>query len=115
DSVTSSLMSCRGGTSMKFRNAIILSCAVLGFGALTWHLYQRAFPVNETEEPFVPTLPVGAVVSVDEYRLSGPYTHDNLTVFLVHGRTTLEGTEFLTLEEALREQKAIMHETGSVS
>jgi hypothetical protein len=52
---------------------------------------------------------------VDEYRLSGPYTHDNLTVFLVHGRTTLEGTEFLTLEEALREQKAIMHETGSVS
>ncbi len=62
-----------------------------------------------------PTLPVGTVVLVGDYRLSGPYTQDNLTIFLVHGAETLPAMKFLTLEQALREQKAIVNETGSVN
>ncbi len=54
-------------------------------------------------------------MSVADYRLSGPYTHDNLTVFLIHGPETLDGKSFLTLQEALEQNKAIVHETGSVN
>ena len=50
-----------------------------------------------------------------DYKLSGPYTHKNLTIFLVHGKDTLKGKNFLTLQEALEEKKAVVHETGNVS
>jgi hypothetical protein len=49
------------------------------------------------------------------YRLSGPFTHDNLTVFLIHGDETIKGKNFLTLEEALAQKKAIVHETQQVN
>jgi hypothetical protein len=47
-------------------------------------------------------------------KLSGPYTHENLTIYLIHGPSTLKG-EFLTLEEALAAKKVIVHETGNVN
>src|SRR5262249_55003059 len=48
-------------------------------------------------------------------RLSGPYTHANLTVFLVHGKDTLPGTNFLTLPEALEQKKVVVYETQNVN
>jgi hypothetical protein len=54
-------------------------------------------------------------VATADYRLSGPYTHDNLSVYLVHGPETLPGASFLTLQEALGQKKAVVHETGSVN
>jgi hypothetical protein len=50
-----------------------------------------------------------------EYTFSGPFTHDNLTIFLVHGKDTLSGKPLLTLEEALEQKKAIVHETQQVN
>lgn len=47
--------------------------------------------------------------------LSGPYTHENLTVYLVHGEEGLEGRDFLTLEEALAQNEAKVYETGNVN
>ena len=44
------------------------------------------------------------------YRLSGPYTHGNLTVFLVHGKDQTNKT-FLTLQEALAQKKVRVYET----
>jgi hypothetical protein len=70
---------------------------------------------NDASASVVATMAVGDVLPVDDCHLSGPYTHNNLTVFLIHGRETLEKVEFLTLDEALRDKKAIMHETGSVN
>jgi hypothetical protein len=49
------------------------------------------------------------------YTLSGPYTHDNLTIFLFHGQDQLKQTALLTLHEAVAQKKAIVHETGSVN
>ena len=49
------------------------------------------------------------------YRLSGPYTHANLTVFLIHGEDRIKGQTFLTLPEALAQKKAIIHETKNVN
>ena len=49
-----------------------------------------------------------------EYRLSGPYTHGNLTVFLVHGKDQTTKT-FLTLQEALAQKKVRVYETKDVN
>lgn len=48
------------------------------------------------------------------YRLSGPYTHKNLTVFLVHGKDQTTKT-FLTLQEALAQKKVRVYETKEVN
>jgi hypothetical protein len=50
-----------------------------------------------------------------EYRLSGPYTHENLTVFLIHGTPGPAGEHFLTLEEAMARKVVIVHETEEVN
>lgn len=49
-----------------------------------------------------------------DQRISGPYTHDNLTIFLVHGASS-QGPVPLTLEEALEKGFVKVHETGTVS
>jgi hypothetical protein len=49
-----------------------------------------------------------------DYRLSGPYTHGNLTVFLVHGKDLTNKT-FLTLQEALAQKKVRVYETRDVN
>ena len=48
------------------------------------------------------------------YRLSGPYTHKNLTVFLIHGNDQTTKT-FLTLQEALAQKKVKVYETKEVN
>jgi hypothetical protein len=47
-------------------------------------------------------------------RLSGPFTHDNLTIYLVHGKSA-DGPVPLTLEEGLGKGKVKVHETGTVA
>ena len=51
----------------------------------------------------------------DDYRLEGPFTQDNLTVFLIHGKDKIKGATFLTLQEALVQRKVIVRETRSVN
>jgi hypothetical protein len=50
-----------------------------------------------------------------QYRLSGPYTHQNLTVFLVHGAEASASQSFLTLEEAMERKLVVVHETQEVN
>src|ERR1051325_9891516 len=51
----------------------------------------------------------------DEYQLEGPFTHGNLTVFLVHGKDKIKGQTFITLQEALVQKKVIVRETREVN
>src|SRR5215467_9139861 len=69
------------------------------------------------------TLPLALFVQADgqksttspsNYRLSGPYTHKNLTVFLIHGKDQTTKT-FLTLQEALAQKKVKVYETKDVN
>ena len=53
-------------------------------------------------------------VASSDYRFSGPYTHGNLTVFLVHGKDQTHKT-FLTLQEALAQKKVRVYETKDVN
>jgi hypothetical protein len=58
--------------------------------------------------------PAKAPADKVEYTFSGPFTHDNLTIFLIHGPDRLKG-KILTLEEALAQKKVIVHETKNVA
>jgi hypothetical protein len=49
-----------------------------------------------------------------EYRLSGPVIHENLAIYLVHGKSAA-GAVPLTLGEALAKQTVKVHETGNVN
>ena len=53
--------------------------------------------------------------AADGYRLEGPFTQGNLTVFLVHGRDKIKGQTFITLQEALVQRKVIVRETREVN
>src|SRR2546427_8335210 len=51
----------------------------------------------------------------DEYRLEGPFTQGNLSVFLIHGKDKIKGQTCITLQEALVQRKVIVRETRSVN
>lgn len=50
-----------------------------------------------------------------DYKLSGPYSHKNLTIFLIHGADQMTGKPPLTLQEAMAQKKVVVHETSSVN
>jgi hypothetical protein len=56
-----------------------------------------------------------AAATTNDYKISGPYTHHNLAVFLIHGKDKLGGKTFLTLQEALKQRKVVVYETRNVN
>ena len=56
----------------------------------------------------------GAAPAADPVRISGPVTHENLTVYFIHG-TSAPGQAPLTLEEALTKRTVEVRETGNVN
>ncbi len=49
-------------------------------------------------------------------RLTGPYTHENLSVYLVHGDGAKPGAKkYLPLEQAIEKKAVVVHETGNVN
>jgi hypothetical protein len=65
-----------------------------------------AFSVAPPQPPAAP---------VPNYRISGPFTHENLTIFLLHGANQVKNDKILTLDEALKDRKVIVHETKNVN
>ncbi|MBI1763663.1 MAG: hypothetical protein HYR56_19735 [Acidobacteria bacterium] len=64
------------------------------------------------------TANTGAAAQNSPYKLSGPFTHKNLSVFLVHGANQAGqtgGKTYLTLQEAMRQKKVVVRETGDVN
>ena len=53
-------------------------------------------------------------MKTNKQTVSGPHTHENLAVFLVHGPDTADTSHYVTLEEALDQQKVVVHETGKI-
>jgi len=50
-----------------------------------------------------------------DYAVSGPYTHKNLTIFLLHGADQSQGRAPLTLQEAMKRKLVVVRETGDVN
>lgn len=78
-------------------------------------LARLFLPLKETETRPSGTPQAQQSLQVNDYRLSGPYTHDNLTIFLIHGEDGYRGKPFATLEEAMNRKVVIVHETGEVN
>jgi hypothetical protein len=55
-----------------------------------------------------------AAICLAQTHLSGPFTHDNLTIFLIHGADkSTKG--LLTLDEAIDQHKVVVYETRNVN
>jgi hypothetical protein len=54
-------------------------------------------------------------IQAGDYTLSGPYTQKNLAIFLIHGKSLIEGKTFLTLQEALEQKQVVVYETKDVN
>jgi hypothetical protein len=54
-------------------------------------------------------------VAAGAFRVSGPYEHGNLAIFLLHGKDRVAAADFLTLKEAMEQKLVVVHETGSVN
>lgn len=59
--------------------------------------------------------PAAPTAQAGEQRISGPYTHGNLSIFLIHGADKLKGRTFLTLQDAMEKKQVVVHETGNVN
>jgi hypothetical protein len=46
--------------------------------------------------------------------VTGPFTHENLSIFLLRGIDAFDGSRFIPLDEALEQKCVIVHETGNV-
>src|SRR5260370_21194600 len=53
----------------------------------------------------------GAVAETRDLKVSGPHTHDNLSLFLIHGPDTMKARQVVTLHEALNRGQAVVHDT----
>jgi len=90
---------------MKFRaRSIGIAVLLMVIGIpLAMLVMAKVLPAQKDETPSV------------DYKISGPYTHENLTIFLIHGKDTISGKKFLTLQEAMQQKVVIVHETKDVN
>lgn len=90
---------------MRTRNFVFASSMfALGLAVLVFSLDRPTLLADEKQETMVGDL-----------KLSGPNTHENLTIFLIHGEDKIKDKNFLTLQEAIEQKKVIVHETQSVN
>jgi hypothetical protein len=77
---------------------------------------QRKAPVLNAPNPATANPAIVTDYKVDaNYRLSGPYSHKNLAIFLIHGADAGSPAAPLTLKEAMEQKKVVVHETGEVN
>lgn len=56
-----------------------------------------------------------AITGSDGLRVSGPYAHKNLAVYLIHGEGRAKDLKVVTLQEAMKNGSVVVHETGDVN
>ena len=59
---------------------------------------------------------VGVVAAqTTDYRISAPYSHKNLTIFLIHGKDQNSKGNVMTLQEAMERKLFVVYETSNVN
>ena len=53
-------------------------------------------------------------MNLNQLSVAGPYTHDNLSMYLLLGSDTFDGNRFIPLDDALEQKCVVVHETGNV-
>src|SRR4029079_5509310 len=82
---------------------IVIAVAIVLFVCVMAALGAEALPTPATRP------------ALADCKLSGPYTHGNLAVFLIHGPDKLKDRQFLTLEEGIAKKVLVVHETSNVN
>lgn len=95
------------GTVLRTRVLAATACAAL----LLCGLHLTAQQIDAPDQKAGSTLkPVKLDVT-----FSGPFTHENLTLFMLHGEDKMKGKNFLTLPEAMAQKKVVIYETKQVN
>jgi len=53
-------------------------------------------------------------MNLHQLTVTGPFTHENLSLFLLRGTDSFDGARFIPLDQALEQKSVIVHETGNV-
>ena len=53
-------------------------------------------------------------MNLNQLSIAGPFTHENLSIFLLVGADALDGNRFIPLDDALEQKCVVVHETGNV-
>jgi len=53
-------------------------------------------------------------MNLKSFSVTGPFTYENLSIFLLRGTDAFDGSRFIPLDEALEQKCVIVHETGNV-
>ncbi|MEZ5344728.1 MAG: DUF6569 family protein [Pyrinomonadaceae bacterium] len=56
-----------------------------------------------------------ASTHAQEYKISKPSTHKNLSIFLIHGKDQTDNKNILTLQEAMENKEFVVYETSDVN
>lgn len=56
-----------------------------------------------------------AAAQTGAYRISSPYSHKNLTIFLIHGKDENKKGNIMTLQEAMERKLFVVYETSTVN
>lgn len=62
-----------------------------------------------------PPGPIQKELPAGNYTLTGPYQHENLTIFLIHGPDQPRSPMFTPLQEAMERKLVLVHETSDVN
>lgn len=85
--------------------AFLVALLTFGVGvALARFTLPRLFPVAGDK-----------ALQRSNYRLSGPYQHENLTIYLIHGPNQPNSRMYTPLQEAMERNIVIVHETSEVN
>lgn len=60
-------------------------------------------------------LSITNLVSANEFTVTGPYSKNNLSVYLIHGQDKIKNQTYLTLGEAMEKKRVRVHETSKVN
>ena len=93
-------------TKKTFAVLIALLTFVVGVA-----LARLSFTRSDTTPPG----PIQKEFQTSNYRLTGPYQHENLTIFLIHGPDQPGSSMFTPLQEAMERKLVIVHETSDVN
>jgi hypothetical protein len=78
-------------------------------------LFAWACAADQPPAPPASPPPTGPTKAPKITKVSGPITHGNLSVFVLHGAETLPNRQFLTLQEAFDQKKITVNETSNVN
>ena len=91
------------------RKTLALSVAVVTF-TLGLLLAKLSIPQIRPKTPSQ-----GSNLPVSNYSLSGPFSYENLTIFLIHGTDQPNSKLFVPLQEAMERKLVVVHETSDVN